>query len=74
MIRIFFVVSPGVVAEDGVDLQQAKQKNQPGAYFRAGQIVHAMVAIAQVEHLLQAGRLQESLCITFVGENGFPQS
>ena len=64
---------PGIVAEDGVDPQQTKQKDQPGAYFRASQVVHAVVSIAEVEHLLQAGRLQESLCIALVGEHGAVQ-
>ena len=30
MVGVFFVVAPGVVAKDGVDLQQPDQKDQPG--------------------------------------------
>jgi len=54
-------MSPGIVAEDGIDSQQAKQKDQPGAYFRGGQVVHAVVSIAEVEHLLQADTFKKAL-------------
>src|ERR1700730_16440267 len=74
VIRILLVMPPGIVAEDGVDSQQTKQKDQPGAYFRASQIVHAMVSIAEVEHLFQAGHVQEIPCILLVAEYGLAQS
>src|SRR6476620_1720893 len=74
VVRIFLVVSPGIVAEDGVNLEQTKQKDEPGADFRARQVVHAVIAIAEVEPLLQARRLQESFCVTLIAEYGFTQS
>ena len=67
-------MSPGIVAENGVNLEQAKQEDEASAKFGARHVVHAVVAIAEVEHLLQAGGLQERLGIALVAEHGFSQS
>src|SRR5678815_5580131 len=66
--------SPGIVTEDGVNLEQTKQKDEAGANFRARQVVHAVISIAEVERLLQARRLQEGLGIALVSQHGFSQS
>src|SRR6266702_300173 len=52
MVGIFLVNSPGIVANDGVDLQKTNEMDKARAHFHAGDFVHLMIAIFEVENLL----------------------
>ena len=67
MIRIFLVMVPGIVAEYRVDLQQPEQKDQAHAQLDPADIIHAMVAVAQIENVFQARRLDQCACVALVG-------
>ena len=55
------------------DIQQAEKEDEPGAQLRGGNIVHTMVAVAQVEDLREAERSDYLGCVALIGEDGFAE-
>jgi hypothetical protein len=73
MVRIFLVVTPGIVAQNGIHFEQSEQEYQTAAKFSSRYVVEAMIAIAQVVGLLEANVLDQLRCITLVGQYCLPQ-
>ena len=64
-------MSPRVVADDGVDLQETEQVDEPAAHFLARFVVHAVVAVIEVEHPREAERLGDRVVVALVVQHDF---
>ena len=51
VIGVLFVMTPRIVTQDRVDLEQAEQKNQPGAHLDPRHVVERMIRIVQIKDL-----------------------
>lgn len=52
MVRVLFVMCPGVIADDRVDSRQTESKDEPRRELDPRNLIHPVVAVIEVEDFL----------------------
>ena len=69
VVGILLVVRPGVPADDRIDLQQPDQEDQPALQLVLRDVAHAVVAVVQVEDLLETQDARHLVVVALVAEH-----
>lgn len=69
MIGVFFVVGPGIPADDGVGLEGSDEEDEAAEEFIEGGAAHLMVAVVEIELVFEAEDRDEFGVVILVAED-----
>ena len=72
MIGVFLVMTPGVIAEDGINLQETEQEDQTADQFVARDVAHPVIVVIQIEVAVQTQHARLFRDLAFVAQNILP--